>query len=177
MVRCTLARVAVLRGRAAPGRRPHLSEAEVAMDARRRTLTSALLVAFAAWDLVLAAGALAFPDLWFRLVHGVARVDPQALLARTGALWVAFSLFHLIAWRKWRSAPYWLALAGGMRLGEIFADPTYALLASDITTLGRISLLAAGPVNLVVALFFIRGFLLESRASAPPPAVAARVAA
>jgi hypothetical protein len=147
------------------------------MDARRRTLTSALLLTFAVWDLVLAAGALAFPDLWFRLFHGVARVDPQALLARTGALWVAFAVFHLIAWRKWRAAPYWLVLVGGMRLGEIFADPAYALLAADITTMGRISLLAAGPVNLIVALFFIRGFVLESRAAPPPPAAAARVAA
>jgi hypothetical protein len=147
------------------------------MDARRRTLTSALLLAFAVWDLVLAAGALAFPDLWFRLFHGVPRVDPQALLARTGALWVAFALFHLIAWRKWRSAPYWLVVVGGMRLGEIFADPTYALLAADITTMGRISLLSAGAVNLIVAVFFIRGYLLESRGVTPPPAVAARVAA
>jgi hypothetical protein len=104
-------------------------------------------------------------------------VDPQALLARTGALWVAFAVFHFIAWRKWRSAPYWLVIVGGMRLGEIFADPTYALLAADTTTMGRISLLSAGAVNLIVAVYFIRGFLLESRAAAPPPAVAARVAA
>lgn len=146
------------------------------MDARRRKLTSALLLAFAAWDLVLAAGALVFPDLWFRLFHGVPRVDPQALLARTGALWVAFALFHFIAWRKWQRAPYWLVLVGGMRLGEIFADPTYALLAADTTTMGRIGLIGAGAVNLIVALFFIRGFLLES-APTRPPAVAARVAA
>ena len=147
------------------------------MDARRRKLTSALLLAFAVWDLVLAAGALLFPDLWFRLFHGVPRVDPQALLARTGALWAAFALFHFVAWRKWASAPYWLALVGGMRLGEIFADPVYALLAENVTTLGRVSLIGAGAVNLIVAVFFIRGFLLESRASTPPPAVAARVAA
>ena len=146
------------------------------MDARRRKLTSALLLAFAAWDLVLAAVALLLPDLWFRLFHGVPRVDPQALLARTGALWLAFALFHFIAWRRWSRAPYWLVLVGGMRLGEIFADPAYALLASDVTTAGRIGLIGAAVVNLVVALFFVRGFLRET-APSRPPAAAARVAA
>jgi hypothetical protein len=147
------------------------------MNARRRKLTSALLIGFAVWDLILAAGALAFPDLWFRMFHGVPRVDPQALLARTGAIWIAFAVFHFIAWRRWQAAPYWLALVGGMRLGEIFADPAYALLAENVTATGRIGLLAAAPVNLVVALFFIRGFLIEMPVPTPPQAAAARVAA
>lgn len=147
------------------------------MNAPRRTLTSALLIGFAVWDLVLAAAALAFPDLWFRMFHGVPRVDPQALLARTGAVWAAFALFHFIAWRRWRAAPHWLVLVGGMRLAEIFADPAYALLAESTTAMGRIGLLAAAPVNLIVALYLIRVYVKETRTPAPPPAVAARVAA
>lgn len=136
------------------------------MTPRRRRLTSALLLFFAVWDLVLAAGALLFPDVWFRQFHGVARVDPQALLARTGAIWAAFALFHLIAWRVWTRHAYWLVIVGGMRLSEVFADWTYLALAQDITTGGRIGLLLAGPSNLIVALFFIHGYLVETRAAA-----------
>jgi hypothetical protein len=159
------------------GREPMEEVGGVAMNAPRRRLTSALLIGFAVWDLILAAGALAFPDLWFRLFHGVPHDDPQALLARTGAVWLAFALFHFIAWRRWRAAPHWLAIVGGMRLAEIFADPAYALLAESTTTPGRIGLLAAAPVNLVVALYFIRVYLKEAGTAAPPPAAAARVAA
>ncbi len=46
-----------------------------------------------------------------------------------------------------------------MRLGEIFADVTYVLHASSMTTAGTISLLAATPSNIFFGLFFIQGFL------------------
>lgn len=141
------------------------------MSHRRRKLTSALLLFFAVWDLILAAAAIAFPEQWFDMFHGEPHVDPQALLARTGAIWVAFSLFHLVAFLTWRTRPYWLVIVGGMRLGEIFADWTYAFMADSVTTGGWISLLLAGATNLLFAVFFIRGFLLETR---PGPVEAVR---
>lgn len=147
------------------------------MTPRRRWLTSGLLLAFAVWDAVLAAVAILVPDLWFQHFHGVPREDPQALLARTGAIWFAFALFHLIAFRAWHARPYWLVIVGGMRLGETFADWTYLALAQDVTAAGRIGLLVAGPANLFFALFFIQGYLIRMRAGAaagePRPGVPA----
>ena len=135
------------------------------MSQRRRTLTSALLLFFAVWDAILAAATLLFPEQWFEIFHDADHVDPQALLARTGAIWAAFALFHLLAFFLWRRRPYWLVIVGGMRLGEIFADVTYLLLADSVTTTGRIALLLAAPSNVIFALFFIRGFLLDPRAA------------
>ncbi len=130
------------------------------MTAGRRFVTSALLLFFGVWDAALATAAIAFPGFWFRTFHGAPYMDPQGLLARTGAVWAAFALFHLIAFWKWRDAPWLLAVVGGMRLSEIFADVTYLIRAGSMTTSGTIGLLAATPSNVFFALFFIQGFLL-----------------
>ena len=60
-------------------------------------------------------------------------VDPQALLKRTGAVWVAFTLLQLIAFFRWEKAPWWLVLIAGVRLTELFSDWTYMWLASSMT--------------------------------------------
>jgi hypothetical protein len=125
------------------------------IGAPRRKITSLLLLVFGLWDIVLAAAALVTPGLWFRLFHGVGYNDPEALLARTGAVWLAFGVFQLYAWRKWEQQPYWLAVVGGMRLSEIFADWTYLFGAHDITSLGASALLTATPSNVFFAWFFI----------------------
>ncbi|HEX8907413.1 MAG TPA: hypothetical protein VF771_21350 [Longimicrobiaceae bacterium] len=125
----------------------------------RRYAVTALLAFFAAWDLALAAAAVVWPDFWFRQIHGVPRVDPQALLARTGLVWLAFSLFHLLALLRWRKGPHWLVIVGGMRLGELFADLGWLLLAHDVTPAGRMALALAAPSNVLFAAFFIQTYL------------------
>ena len=136
------------------------------IEGLHRKLTSALLLFFAFWDAILAAGALAAPALWFRFFHDAPVVDPQALLARTGAIWAAFAIFHLIAWRVWQRKPYWLAIVGGMRLGEIFADLTYLFLAESTTVAGRIALLVAAPSNVIFSIYFILTFVKIERRTA-----------
>ena len=125
----------------------------------RRTVVSALLLGFAAWDLVLFGLAVVFPDQWFLRIHGVARVDPQALLARTGLVWLAFSAFHLVAFFRWKQQPHWLVIVGGMRLAELFADLGYLLLAQDTTPAGRMALALAAPSNVLFAVLFIQTYL------------------
>jgi hypothetical protein len=132
------------------------------MTIRRESLTSAVLLFFGVWDAALAVAAIALPHVWFDIFHGVTPVDPQGLLARTGAVWAAFAVFHLIAWRVWQARLHWLVIVGGMRLSEIFADVTYLLSAADITTAGTIGLLIATPTNLMVGIFLIRTFVLRS---------------
>lgn len=137
------------------------------MTPRRRKLTSALLLVSTVGDLGLAAVAVLWPDLWFRLIHGAPRVDPEHLLTRTGVLWLTFALFHLVAWWVWQSRPYWLAIVAGMPLSEIFADVAWMLAADHMTTLGRIVLTLAAPANLFLAIFFVHSYLLAAQDGAP----------
>jgi hypothetical protein len=128
----------------------------------RRYAVNALLAIFAAWDLALAAATVVFPDFWFRAMHGVPRVDPEALLARTGLVWLAFAVFQLVALLRWRKSPHWLVIVGGMRLSELFADLGYLALAREVTATGRMSLALAAPSNVVFAIFFIQTYLLAA---------------
>ncbi len=150
------------------------------MTSGRRFLTSALLLVLAVWDAVLATVALAFPAFWFRMFHQAPYVDPQGLLARTGAIWAAFALLQLLAFLKWADAPYWLAIVGGMRLSELFADVTYLLKASSITSSATVGLPLSTATNIIVALFFIQGFLLlqpRERRAQPASAPGSRAVA
>ncbi len=133
------------------------------MSDRHRMLIAVFLAAFAVWDLVLGIGAAVLPGIWFDLFHGVEYVDPEALLRRTGAVWVAFALFHGVAFFRWKERPYWLVIVGGMRLSEVFADWTYLFMAQDMTINGRIALLMATPSNIFFSWFFINGFLRITR--------------
>ncbi len=130
----------------------------------RRLVVSVLLVVFGAWDVLLAIATIVTPTLWFRWFHGSAYVDPQALLSRTGAVWLAFGIFQLYTWRVWQRQPYWLAVVGGMRLSELFADWTYLFRAGEVTPFGARALLLATPSNVVFAWFFISTFVRIARA-------------
>jgi hypothetical protein len=143
------------------------------MTPQRRKLTSALLLISTVGDLGLATVAVLWPDLWFRLIHGAPRVDPEHMLTRTGVLWLTFALFHLVAWLLWQSRPYWLAIVAGMPLSEIFADVAWMLAADHMTTLGRIVLTLAAPANLFLAIFFVRSYLLAAREADEARAAAA----
>jgi len=123
----------------------------------------ALLLFLVVLDIVLSTLALCFPETWFRIFHGVEYVDPQGLLRRTGALWVAFTLFQAIAFFKWEKQPYWLAVIAGVRLTELFSDWTYLYFAQNSTAYGRIGLLIAPPGNLLFGWYLIRSYLKAVR--------------
>jgi len=106
-------------------------------------------------DLVLCTLCLFFPETWFKIFHAAPYVDPQALLKRTGAVWVAFTLLQLIAFFRWEKAPWWLVLIAGVRLTELFSDWTYMWLANSMTTIGSIGLFIAPPGNLAFGIFLV----------------------
>jgi len=134
----------------------------------RQRLTSALLLVSVAGDLALAALAILWPDTWFRLAHGVPRVDPEHLLTRTGVVWTTFAIFHLVALLVWKTRPYWLAVVAGMPLSEIFADISWMFAADHMTTAGRVLYVLAGIANVLLATFFIRSYLLAARGEPSP---------
>lgn len=126
---------------------------------KHRNTIRGLLIFLVVLDTVLSTLTICFPEMWFRIFHGVAYVDPQGLLRRTGALWVAFTLLQATAFFKWERQPYWLVLVAGVRLTELFSDWTYLYFASNITTYGRIGLLIAPPGNLLFGWYLIRSYL------------------
>lgn len=129
-----------------------------------RKLIAGLLLVLALWDLALWIVTFFAPELWFRTVHGTALVDPQGLLRRTGAIWLAFAIFQFVAFLRWRRAPWWLVFVGGMRLSELVADWTYLAFAQDVTTVGRLSLLATPLLNIAISVVLIRAYLRVRRA-------------
>ena len=81
---------------------------------RLRIFVYVLLVFLVILDIVLSVTALLFPEKWFLTFHNAAYVDPQGLLQRTGAIWVAFTLLQLIALFRWEKEPWWLVLIAGV---------------------------------------------------------------
>jgi hypothetical protein len=113
------------------------------------------LFALVILDVVLSATCLLWPEKWFMTFHGAPYIDPQGLLKRTGAVWVAFSLLQLIAFIRWEKAPWWLVLIAGVRLTELFSDWTYMYVAQSMTTWGKVGLFIAPPGNLVFGFILI----------------------
>ena len=98
------------------------------------------------------------PETWFRIMHGEPYVDPQGLLRRTAACWAAFAFWQIIALLKWKKNRHWLMLVAGIRWTEIFADWTYLYFCQNITTVGKVGLFLAAPVNLFTGWFFYRAY-------------------
>jgi hypothetical protein len=117
-----------------------------------------LLVALILLDVIYDIVIFSSPDTWFRVVHGASNIDPQGLLRRTAGVWAAFTLWQTIALFRWKKGPHWLMLVAGIRWTEIFADWTYLYFAHSITTVGRLGLLSAAPVNLLCGWFFYRSY-------------------
>jgi hypothetical protein len=122
-------------------------------------LINLLLLFLIILDVVLSVLALLLPNTWFKLFHNQPYVDPQGLLRRTGAVWVAFTLLQFLAYMKWPAQPYWLVVIAGVRLTELFSDWMYLYFAQNVTPVGRLSLWIAPPANLVMGWFFIESFL------------------
>lgn len=124
-----------------------------------RTFIYILLVFLVILDIVLSTTCLLYPETWFRIFHGAPYIDPQGLLKRTGAVWVAFTLLQLIAVFRWEKSPWWLVLIAGVRLTELFSDWTYMYVAQSMTTMGRIGLFIAPPGNLAFGWFLVWAYL------------------
>jgi hypothetical protein len=141
-----------------------------------RKFTYVLLAFLVVLDIVLSTIAICYPDYWFETFHGAPYVDPQGLLRRTGACWVAFTLLQLLAFFRWEREPWWLVLIAGVRLTELFTDWTYMYFAESMTTRGRIGLFIAPPGNLAFGIFLVWVYLkvMRAREGAPPPAAPAR---
>ena len=124
-----------------------------------KLLFNLLLLGLVALDAAYVVVVFFFPDLWFNYFHGISYVDPEGLLRRAGAVWLSFVIVQLIAYLKWQSQPYWLAIVAGLRSAELFTEWTYLYCAQDITPMGRIGLLLSTPANMIVCWFFFKAFL------------------
>src|SRR5918997_6679941 len=123
------------------------------ISSRFRTFMYIFLAFLVILDVVLSATCLLYPEKWFQIFHNAPYVDPQGLLKRTGAVWVAFTLLQLIAVFRWEKQPWWLVLIAGVRLTEIFSDWTYIYVAESLTTRGKLGLFIAPPGNLALGIF------------------------
>lgn len=130
----------------------------MSLTRKQRTLITVLLLVLAVWDLALWAVAFFAPDTWYGNVHGVDYLDPQGLLRRTGATWLAFAIFQFVAFLRWKNAPLWLVFVAGMRLSELVADWVYAASARDLTTVGLVSLLVTPVFNVVISVILLRAY-------------------
>src|SRR5439155_464884 len=142
------------------------------MTERRVRNVLAFLVLF---DVVLTTWAGAFPQLWFRVFHGVRYDDPEGFLRRCAANWAAFALFQAIALARWKREPVWLA----DRLSE-----TEALVLIRERTAIRAPLLARLPALRLISQRSVyphidvdactqRGVLVSSNLHADTPSYAA----
>lgn len=122
------------------------------------TLVNGLLVALVLLDVFLSTIALAFPDRWAQVMHGLPYEDSAGLLRRTGAVWVAFVVLQAIALFRWRKQPYWLPLVAGVRFTELFSDWVTIFAAKQMTTIGTIGLLLAPPANLLFGLILLSAY-------------------
>ena len=134
----------------------------------RARLVDVILVSLVVFDLLVAVGAFLLPQLWYRILHAADYVDPQGLLRRTGAIWVAFTVVQLLALPRWRTAAHWLVLVSGIRLSEMFADWTYLVFAQSMTPFGTIALLVTLPANLVICWFLFATWRKLGGGSEPP---------
>jgi hypothetical protein len=116
----------------------------------------AVLGGLIALDLVLSIAAFFFPALWFEMFHGAAYVDPQGLLRRCGANWLAFFVIQVVALLRWERERCWLAVVAGMRLGDTLTDITCLMFAASATRAAWILFPLAGIGNLVVGAWLLR---------------------
>ncbi len=111
-------------------------------------------------DLVLGSLIIISGQAWFDLIHGTDYVDPQALLKRTGGVWLSQAVIQAIAFFRWRNALHWLLVLAGLRWADMFSDWIYWLDANDHTWLGHAGLLLSSPLNLLLGLFFYRAYFV-----------------
>src|SRR5687767_9166497 len=123
------------------------------MDPVLRKKVARLLGLLIVVDLGLTLVGFAWPELWFRLIHGAPADDPQRFLQRAAAAWLVFLGLQVVAYVRFARDPVWLAVIAGVRLSDMLADWTHALFAADVSLLGYACLLSASPVNALAGVF------------------------
>jgi hypothetical protein len=118
-----------------------------------------VLAGLVALDATLATWGAFFPGAWFRLFHGAAYVDPQGLLRRCAANWLAFSVLQSVAAASWRKSPWWLMLIAGCRLGDALTDVTCLMVCQSATVMAWVAFPVAGAGNVAVGVWLARTFL------------------
>lgn len=122
----------------------------------RKRKVDFLLGALVVLDLVLCIWAFFFPEFWFRFFHDSEYIDPQGLLRRCAANWLAFFVVQLVALIRWRRNHEWLMIVAGCRLGDILTDVTCLIFCERITLYGLIAFPLAGFGNLAFGIMLIR---------------------
>lgn len=125
------------------------------MTPQFRTGMNVFLFLLVVLDLVLSSFALFFPEYWFSLFFEAPHIDPGGILARTGALWAAFTLWQLVALLRWQKEPYWLCVVAGVRLTEIFTDWVWLFAADHVTGAAWFAWGISPPGNLVFGIVLI----------------------
>jgi hypothetical protein len=110
------------------------------------------------FDVVLTVLAGFFPQLWMDAFHGVPYDDPQQLLRRCAANWVAFALCQGLAFSRWRTQPSWLAVVAGVRLSDIFINATVVGPARDTTVFAKLTLAPMSVINLLMGRWLLRAY-------------------
>lgn len=99
------------------------------------------------------------PQLWFRLFHhSTGNALEIALLRRSGGQWLAFALGQAITLWQWRRRPEWLAVAAGIRLSDLFTDPSYLIAAPSLTRFGQMLFPIFPILNLIGVVIFLKGY-------------------
>lgn len=120
------------------------------------------------FDLVLGSVATFLPDIYRWILHPQLETPQVELIRRTGILWLSFSAVALIAaTRGADSRARWMLVLAWLRLMEVPADVLYGLTASGASTLSRLLILMAPPINLGVGLylFWLSRALMRARKS------------
>jgi hypothetical protein len=115
-----------------------------------------LLASLVALDLTLAITGFFFPSFWFSLFHAAPYVDPQGLLPRTAASWLAFAIVQTVALVRYEKQPHWLYVVAGLRLGDVLTDWTYIAACAHLTPIGWVLLGVASPGNALAAWYLMR---------------------
>jgi hypothetical protein len=126
------------------------------------------LAGLVALDALLTVWGFFLPDLWFRVFHGAGYVDPQGLLRRCAANWLAFAVVQAIALARWERSPGWLFAVAGMRWGDALTDVTCLAFASSVTPFALVAFPIAGLGNLVVGAWLWRRATARPTAASPP---------
>ena len=110
----------------------------------------------AATDLVLGGASFLAPRLVLRLLAPDSGPEGEALLRRTGALWLFFLAAQ--AWAAFHpDDPRALRAVAVLRLQEVPADPVWLAFGKGFGLFGRLGMAAAPLFNLASAFYLWRG--------------------
>jgi hypothetical protein len=113
------------------------------------------------------------PELYCRVFHPTL-VDPQLdLIQRLGAVWLAFALIAgIAATRRGVNRAPWFLVVAVVRFLEVPADLIYGSVAHGASTLSRVLIYCAPPLNFVAGyyLFYVARELWRRELADTPPA-------